>query len=213
MSQLQAKLPTDTWVNATWDEYLQAIGAPAYEKARGYYYNGRMRLEMSALGNPHSRDHFIVIAAIALFASTRNIDLDGHDNCTYRKTGYQEAQPDVSFYVGANAELVSWDATIIDLDTYPPPDLVIEVAYSSLADDKGEKRLLYESLGVREYWIIDVQNVQVIAFEIQNRGSRRIDQSQVLPGLDIAVLEEAFRRSRQMNHGKVSAWLLSQFQS
>jgi Uma2 family endonuclease len=212
MSQLQAKLPTDTWVNATWDEYIKAIGDPSYEKARGYYYNGRMRLEMSALGNPHSRDHFIVIAAIALFASTRNIDLDGHDNCTYRKTGYQEAQPDVSFYVGANAEIVSWDATIIDLDTYPPPALVIEVAYSSLADDKGEKRLLYESLGVREYWIIDVQNVQVIAFEIQNRGSRRIDQSQVLPGLDIAVLEEAFRRSRQMNHGKVSAWLLSQFQ-
>jgi hypothetical protein len=31
-------------------------------------------------------------------------------------------------------------------------------------------------------------------------------------GLEMAVLEEAFRRSRQMNHGKVSAWLLSQFQ-
>jgi Uma2 family endonuclease len=213
MSQVQAKLPTDTWVNATWDEYIKAISAPISENARGYYYNGRMRLEMSALGNPHSRDHFIVIAAIALFASTRNIDLDGHDNCTYRKTGCAEAQPDVSFYVGANAEIVPWEVTIIDLDTYSPPDLVIEVAYSSLADDKGEKRLLYEFLGVREYWIIDVQNVQVIAFEIQNRGSRRIDESQVLPGLEMAVLEEAFRRSRQMNHGKVSAWLLSQFQA
>jgi Uma2 family endonuclease len=100
MSQLQAKVPTDTWVNATWEEHLQAIGDPAYEKARAYYYNGRMRLEMSALGNPHSRDHFIVIAAIALFASTRNIDLDGHDNCTYRKTDCAEAQPDVSFYLG-----------------------------------------------------------------------------------------------------------------
>jgi hypothetical protein len=30
MSQLQAKLPTDTWVNATWDEYLQAIGDTAW---------------------------------------------------------------------------------------------------------------------------------------------------------------------------------------
>ncbi len=213
MSQVQAKLPTDTWVNATWEKYIEAIDDPAYQNARGYYYNGRMRLEMSALGNPHSRDHFIVIAAIALFASTRGIDLDGHDNCTYRKTGCAEAQPDVSFYLGANAETVPWEVTIIDLDTYSPPDLVIEVAYSSLADDKGEKRLLYESLGVREYWIIDVQNVQVIAFEIQNRGSRRIDESQVLPGLGMAVLEEAFRRSRQMNHGKVSAWLLSQFQA
>lgn len=212
MSQLQAKLLTDTWVTATWSEYLEAISDRTYENARGYYHNGRMRLEMAPLGNPHSRDHFIVIAAIALFASIRDIDLDGHDNCTYRKTGYEEAQPDVSFYLGTHAEAVPWDATIIDLDVYPSPDLVIEVAYSSLADDKGEKRLLYESLGVREYWIIDVQNVQVIAFEIQNRGSRRIDRSQVLSGLEIALLEEAFRRSRQMNHGKVSAWLLSQFQ-
>lgn len=212
MSQVQAKLPTDTWVNATWDKYVEAIDDPAYQNARGYYYNGRMRLEMSALGNPHSRDHLIVIHTVCLFAGLNQIDFDGHDNCTYRKTGCAEAQPDVSFYLGANAETIPWEVTIIDLDTYSPPDLVIEVAYSSLADDKGEKRLLYESLGVREYWIIDVQNVQVIAFEIQNRGSRRIDESQVLPGLEMAVLEEAFRRSRQMNHGKVSAWLLSQFQ-
>ncbi|NEQ27240.1 MAG: Uma2 family endonuclease, partial [Microcoleus sp. SIO2G3] len=213
MSQLQAKLPTDTWVNGTWDEYIKAIGEPMYENARGYYYNGCMRLEMSPLGNPHSRDHATVIGALYLFAGLRGMDLDAHDNCTYRKTDCAEAQPDVSFYLGANAETVPWEVTIIDLDTYPPPDLAIEVAYSSLADDKGEKRLLYESLGVREYWIIDVQNVQVIAFKIQNRGSCRIDESQVLPGLDIALLKEAFRRSRQMNHGKVSAWLLSQFQA
>lgn len=45
-----------------------------------------------------------------------------------------------------------------------------------------------------------------------NGGSRRITQSQVLLGLEIALLEEALRRTRQMNHGRVSAWLLSQFQ-
>jgi Uma2 family endonuclease len=210
MSQLQAKIPTDTWVNASWEEYLQVVDDPAHAETKGYYYNGRMRLEMSPLGNPHSRDHFIVISAIALFAGVRGIDLDGHDNCTYRKTGCEEAQPDVSFYLGAKAEVVPWEATVIDLDVYPPPDLVIEVAYSSLADDKGEKRLLYEALGVQEYWIIDVQNVQIIAFEVQNGGSRRIAQSQVFLGLDIGLLEEALRRSRQMNHGKVSTWLLSQ---
>lgn len=212
MSQLQIKPITDTWMKATWDEYLQVIEDPAYEKAKGYYYNGRMRIEMAALGNPHSRDHGIVLYAACLFANLKNLDFDVHDNCTYRKTGYTEIQPDVSFYFGSNSEAIPWDATIISLDHYPPPDLVIEVAYSSLADDKGEKRLLYESLGIREYWIIDVQNVQIIAFMIENQGSRKIERSQVLTGLEISLLEEALRRSRQMNHGKVTSWLISEFQ-
>jgi Uma2 family endonuclease len=92
------------------------------------------------------------------------------------------------------------------------PNLVIEVANSLLADDKGEKRLLYEDLAVAEYWIVDVQNVQVIAFAIENGGSRRITQSQVLPGLAISLLNEAFRRTRQIDQSQVIAWLLSQFQ-
>lgn len=212
MSQLQIKPITDTWIQATWEEYLQVSDDPTYSQAKCYYYNGRMRIEMAALGNPHSRDHYIVIAGVALFASVKEIDIDGHDNCSYRKTGYVEIQPDLSFYFGENSEIIPWDATIISLDEYPPPDLVIEVAYSSLSDDKGEKRLLYESLGVREYWIIDVLNAQIIAFMIENQGSRRIAQSQVLSGLEIALLEEALRRSRQTNHGKVTTWLLSEFQ-
>lgn len=212
MSIPQIKLPTDTWVHATWNEYIQVIEEPQLAKAKGYYYNGKMRIEMSPVGNDHSRDHSIVIYAVHLFAAINNIDLNGHDNCTYRKIGFDEAQPDVSYYIGKNADVIPWGTTIINLDRFPPPTLAIEVANTSLSDDKGEKRLLYEELGVAEYWIIDVQNVEVIAFTIENGGSRRITQSQVLPGLAITLLEEAFRRTRQLNHGKVSAWLLSQFQ-
>jgi Uma2 family endonuclease len=212
MRDLQTKLPTDTWVAATWNEYLQAIENPAYEKAKSYYYNGKMRIEMPPVGNDHSRDHSIVIYAVHLFASVKGIDLNGNDNCTYRKTGYNDAQPDASFYIGKNAEVIPWGTSIIQLDIYPAPDLVIEVANTSVADDKGDKRLLYEELGVGEYWIIDVQNVQVIAFAVENGGSRKITQSQVLPGLAISLLQEGFRRTREMNHGRVGAWLLSQFQ-
>lgn len=213
MSQLQTQLQTDTWVPATWEEYIQAIADPTYEKAKTYYHDGRMRIEIAALGNPHSRDHGIIIVAVGLFVSLRNLDIDIHDNCTYRKTGCREAQPDASFYVGSNADIIPWETTIVDLDVYPAPDLAIEVSYSSIADDKGEKRLLYEALGVREYWIVDVQNAQILAFMVENRSSYRIEQSQVLAGLEISLLEEALRRSRQMNHGKVSAWLLEQFQT
>jgi Uma2 family endonuclease len=212
MSDLLTKLRTDTWVTATWDEYIKAIAAPECDKAKGYYYNDKMRIEMPPLGDAHSLDHSIVMFAVNLFATLKGIDINGRDNCTYRKTGCREAQPDASYYVGENVNAIPRGTGVIDLDIYPPPTLVIEVANTSLADDKGEKRLLYEDLGVSEYWIIDVQNAQVIAFAIANGGSRKIRQSDVLTGLDLSILEEALRRSRETNHGKVGAWLLSQLQ-
>jgi Uma2 family endonuclease len=212
MSQLQTKPPTDTWVAATWDEYIQVIEKPEYEKAKGYYHNGQMRIEMPPVGNDHASDHSIVIVAVTLYAAIKNIELNGKDNCTYRKSGVDEAQPDASFYIGENADVIPWGTNIVDLNSYPQPTLAIEVAKTSLADDKGEKRLLYEELGVAEYWIVDVKNVQVIAFAIENGGSRKITQSQVLPGLAISLLQEAFCRTRQMNHNQVVAWLLAQFQ-
>ena len=45
-----------------------------------------------------------------------------------------------------------------------------------------------------------------------DQGSKRIRESQVFPGLVIAILEEALRRSREMSQSEVGAWLLNQFQ-
>jgi Uma2 family endonuclease len=212
MNKLQTKIPTDTWVTATWEEYVEAIEDPAYQKAKSYYHNHQLRIEMSPLGNQHANDHLVIIGAITLFTVLKGIKLSGKDNCTYRKTGSQDAQPDVSFYIGENANVIPWETSIIDLNIYPPPTLVIEVASSSLADDKGQKRLLYEDLNVAEYWIVDVKNAQLIAFAIGDGGSKRITTSEVLPGLAMSLLEEALRRTRETEQSEVFAWLFNQFQ-
>jgi len=209
MNKLQTKLPTDTWVTSSWDEYIQAI--PDDDKAKCYYYNGKLRIEKSPVGSDHSRDHSIVIFAVTLYAGIKGIPCNGHDNCTYRQAARQEAQPDVSYYIGTNADVIPWGTSIINLDIYPPPNLVIEVANTSLADDKREKRRLYEEMEIDEYWIIDVQNVRVLAYGIENKLSQQINESQVLSGLDISVLESAFQRTRRMNQSQVVPWLLSQF--
>jgi Uma2 family endonuclease len=213
MNKTLTKIPTETWVPATWDEYLEICENPDYEKAKCYYHNGKVRIEMSPVGSDHARDHAIIIIAMGLYAALKGMPINGKDNCTYRKAGYQDSQPDVSYYIGKNAEVIPWGTSIINLDIYPPPDLVIEVAHNSLADDKGEKRLLYETLNVSEYWIVDVQNVQIIAFAVADQGSRRIRISQVFPGLEISILEAALLRSRQMNQSQVVSWLLTEFNS
>ncbi|NEP06710.1 MAG: Uma2 family endonuclease [Okeania sp. SIO2G4] len=145
MNKTQAKPPIDTWITATWQEYIQIIEDPFYEKAKVYYYNGRLRIEMSAASNAHGRDHVSIVTAVNLFAIAKNITFNGLNNGAYDKTEYLAAQPDASYYIGENADVIPWETFIIDLGIYPPPTLVIEVVDASLTDDKGEKRLLYEA--------------------------------------------------------------------
>lgn len=211
MSKLQTKLPTDTWVNATWDEYIQAIEDPAYAKAKGYYYNGQMRIEAMGVGPDHASDNGIIYLAIALFCMVNKIPLQGLINCSYRKTGVRECQPDISYYVGERVQLAPQGSSIANLDTIAPPDIAIEIANSSLNDDLGQKRLLYEDMEIPEYWVVDVENTRIVAFQIVKNGSRRITDSQVLPGLAISVLREALQMSRTMDQAQVGSWLMEKF--
>ncbi|MCG9893400.1 MAG: hypothetical protein MH252_20295 [Thermosynechococcaceae cyanobacterium MS004] len=51
-----------------------------------------------------------------------------------------------------------------------------------------------------------------MAYAMSPEGSHRIEQSQALPDLKIAVLTEALQRSRQSDQSVVGAWLMTQFQ-
>lgn len=61
MTILKPKLRTDSWISVTWDKYLQLCENPNYTKAKFYYNHGQARIEMSPLGNDHSRDHASVL--------------------------------------------------------------------------------------------------------------------------------------------------------
>jgi len=215
-SPAEAVIAPDQWLTAPWETYAQLISQPQYKIAQGYYYNGQMRLETMPTGADHSRDHAIILFTVNLFCTLTGIALNGLDNASYRKTGSAEAQPDISYYIGQRASLAP-QGGIIDLDQNQPPDLVIEISKTSLSDDLGQKRLLYEDLNIPEYWVIDVQNARIVAFAITNNngqsGSRRISQSKVLPGLSIDTLQEALRLSRSQDQSQVGQWLLQQFSS
>ncbi|MEH1814396.1 MAG: Uma2 family endonuclease [Nostoc sp.] len=212
MSDLQTQLPTNTWIYTSWEEYEQIVASLLNEKAKSYYYKGHMRLEIAPVSFDHGQGHVVIIFAVTLFAALKGIPATGLDTSTFRKTGVQDCQPDVAYYLKENAQTIPAGTGIVNLDRYPAPDLVIEIAKTSLLDDLGTKRSLYEELGVAEYWVVDVQNTQIIAYAIADQGSKRIQESQVLPGLVIAILEEALRRSREISQSEVGTWLLSQFQ-
>jgi hypothetical protein len=76
-----------------------------------------------------------------------------------------------------------------------------------------QKRLQYEDLRIPEYWIVNVKAMQILGFSIAPDGTtKRIQESRVLAGLKLAILEEALVRSRGESQFATSAWLMQQFQ-
>lgn len=213
MVQLQEKLITNTWVKADWETYIATIESPEHEQHQGYYYNGYMRIEDMPTGANHSRYHLLMAFAINLFCTIGGIAINGLDNCSYRKTGIRECQPDLSYYCGERARLAPVGTSVVDLDEQAIPNLVVEISNTTINDDLGAKRLLYEEMGVSEYWIVDVQNSQIYAFEMVDRGSKRIDTSLVLPNLSIATLTEALTRSKEFDQTQIGQWLMAEFKT
>ena len=68
-------------------------------------------------------------------------------------------------------------------------------------------------MGVSEYWVVDVQKSQIYAFEILDRGSKRIDDSLVLPGLSIETIITALNLSQEQDQSQIGKWLMSEFQT
>ncbi len=203
---------TDRWVDATWEEFVTISDDPKSEKASCYYYNHQMRIETMGVGPSHALENTLVTLAIGLFCMVKGIRIGGLTNASYQKKDTREAQPDLSYYFDEQVALIPSGNTIIDLDAAMPPRLTIEIAATSLNADLGLKRLLYEELGVQEYWVVDVERTEIFAFQIlENGGSRRITDSVVLPGLAIVTIETALRDRKTSDDSQIMANLMKEF--
>ncbi|NET01756.1 MAG: Uma2 family endonuclease [Sphaerospermopsis sp. SIO1G1] len=204
-------VPTDTWVEASWEDFITFADDPTLANGRFYYDQGYMRIEMLPIGSAHGQDNSIVSTLIILYAAINNIPIKEFTNTSFRKIGVRESQPDIAFYIGKNIKLPPRNNATINLEQIDSPTLVVEIAASSLEDDTTRKQKLYQRLGVKEYWVVDVNRSQVIASSLSTNGSTSIRESLVLPGLEIDLVEEPLQKSQTEDDGAISRWLLATF--
>ncbi len=204
--------PTDQWVTRSWEEFVAISEDPQSEKWACYYYNHQMRIETMGVGPIHAIENTILTLAIGLFCMVNDIRNGGLTNASYHRVGTREAQPDLSYYFGEKVALIPDGNRIIDLNTCSAPALAIEIAATSLKDDLGLKRLLYEELGIQEYWVVNAETQEIFAFEIlSGGGSRRIAESSVLPGLALKTIETALTDRKTSDDSQVMANLMKAF--
>ena len=138
-------------------------------------------------GKPHSR----VITWLGIYqALTPGVDLS--DAPTVRLDLDNEPQPDAVLLI----EAAAGGQTCISADDYieGSPELIVEIAASSAAIDRGTKKQVYRRNGVLEYVIWQVYDNQLEWFgltdgeyQLLSPDGDGILRSQVFPGLWLAV--------------------------
>ncbi|MEA5619437.1 Uma2 family endonuclease [Cronbergia sp. UHCC 0137] len=204
-------IPTDTWVQANWEDFITFADDPTLTNGRFYYDQGYMRIEMLPIGSAHSQDNSIISTVVILYAAIKNIPIKELTNASFRKIGVRESQPDIAFYIGNNLIFPPRNNEPINLNELDPPSLVVEIAASSLEDDTTRKQKLYQRLGIKEYWVVDVRKTKIIAYNLAANQNTHLEKSQVLPELPINLVEQALHKSQTEDDGAITRWLLTKF--
>ena len=139
----------------------------------------------------HAEPHAMIQAALLVYAASTP-GVHGYDNATLRLDLDNEPQPDVLLRLAPEAggrSRVSEDGYLEGA-----PELVVEVATSSVSIDLHDKLRAYRRNGVQEYVVWRTQEQRIDWFELADGDYRPLPaddsdviRSRVFPGLRLAV--------------------------
>ncbi|MFM7384540.1 MAG: Uma2 family endonuclease [Microcystaceae cyanobacterium] len=128
-------------------------------------------IEFMTLGEYHETIKTLIGFLLEYYLFTQGIEFLPVGSATREsKEKSVSFEPDESYYLGEKKE---------------HPDLAIEVNVTSGSPQKLEK---YQRLGIREVWMWQDQKLMI--FSLQGDRYEETSTSQLLPNLDIALLEE-----------------------
>lgn len=152
-----------------WQSYLALDEVLTGRGFRIRFYRGAF--EIMSISKLHERLKSIIGRLVEEFCDARGIAYSITGSATNRLEGIAGAEPDESFIFGSE-----------DKDR---PDLVIEVGLTSGGIDKCE---LWAELGARELWVWE--NDRLHAFTLEKGVPMPLQNSTVLPGIDLVMLAE-----------------------
>ena len=200
------------WQAATWEDYVAACEDPSLEEARIFFYEGYLWIDMGNEGPQHARfnDLFTIIFFV-WFTTKIGQTFDSLSGCVIEKPKVGAGAPDKVLYIGGDFH--QWqkgEPRRINLNQSRVPDLVGEIADTTLVSDLDEKKRLYAALGIPEYWVVDIKGERVLAFRLQENGKYQpCEISGALEGLPIALLSDTLKLLGEGN-GTAAMWFAQQ---
>ena len=215
-SQLAAISVLRQWRPATWADYVALRDASAQdlnlERMRLFFDQGWVWVDMGGEGINHSSISDLFTMLFAFWALQKPEEIySTFGRCLLEKPETRACVPDLVLYVGADyPQWRSGQPRRIDLSQWRSPNLVGEIADTTLASDLDEKKHLYAALGIAEYWVINVQGRQAFAFQLVEGKYEICTHSRVLTGLPIALLERTIDRLTEETNISAASWFAQQ---
>ncbi|MBD0265524.1 MAG: Uma2 family endonuclease [Tolypothrix sp. Co-bin9] len=133
--------------NISWQTFETILAEMGDHRASRLAYDEKM-LEIVAPSMHHEHTIRVIDHLILALAEELNLNLKSTGSVTCKRQDLlRGVEPDCSFYI--QNEPVMRQKQNLDLTQDPPPDLVIEVDYTSSSIDRMP---IYQALGVAEVW-------------------------------------------------------------
>lgn len=133
----------------TRDEYYRMAEFGLFQNQRVELINGEI-VEMSPLGRPHAiAINLGIVALTKAFGSGYVIS----PQLPLAISSYSEPEPDISVQKGSLRDSPN--------DHPSSALLVVEISISTLLFDRGKKASLYASVGIADYWIVNLVDRQL----------------------------------------------------
>jgi Uma2 family endonuclease len=161
--------------NVSWEEFENILAAMSDNRSSRVAYD-RGTLEIIMPTQTHEYYKEIISFLVQELADEMGKDCEPYGSTTWRRKAKEAgAEPDNSFYI-QNESLVRGRVDI-DLDQDPPPDLVLEIDYTSKSLDRMP---IYARLGVPELWRYDNNTLSI--YKLQAGKYNEADTSPTFGG-------------------------------
>ncbi|WP_448570872.1 Uma2 family endonuclease [Trichothermofontia sp.] len=201
--------------DATWSDYVAIRDNPDMDWRKLSFHRGWLWVDMGKEGPNHASFSDLITIIFGFWAFLHpEVVLQSYGRCLIEHPDTHACAPDLVLYKGDNIpKWQSGEPRRIDLRHHRLPDLVGEISDTTLSLDLDEQKQLYASLGIAEYWVIDVKGLRVFAFGLTAEGRyAAIAHSQVLADLPIALLEHTLERLTTETNTAAANWLMQQLQ-
>jgi Uma2 family endonuclease len=159
----------------------------------------------------HDISERIIDTIVDLIAEEFEIDFSNYGSSTQNREKLDRGfEPDSSFYIGENAELMRYRDRFLETD--PPPDLVFEVDVTHSSLDKFP---LMASFGVKEIWRYEKKRLKIL--QLKDGEYIESESSLFFPNLSAQILNKFIAdsegKSRLKWRKEIREWARGQVKS